>query len=344
MRLALIALVSATWAGNKYYQLDTFESGDSATYQGGFGEYECAGTVFEPDPEDYPLTPLYVDVLFGPDSIQETVVIQIYAPQSTNPPMGTRLGEEAFAPTGSRDSFNRLVFEDAEIFLDPWEDGNVLVSLCFEENHVEYPTIAADSDGLDFIDNHYIYANFGAGNDWYTTQYVNGVLGGTIGDWVMRLCVETDADGEPCPNGTDIEGDADTDADSDSDTDSDSDSDSDGDFWITSVTPNQAPEGESVDVVILGGGFGDGTDARIGGINLVGMSITDDGTIIGRSPTALSSGFHDVEVVSIDGESDYLTSGFEVTGGCGCASTPSKGALAAGLLALVGLVGLRRRD
>ena len=345
-RLALFALVSAAWAGNKYYTLDTFESGDSATYQGGFGEYECAGVVFEPDEDDYPLTPLYVDVLFGPDSIQETVVIQIYAPMTTDPPMGTRVGEEAFAPTGSRESFNRLVFEDAEIYLDPWEDGNVLVALCFEENHYEYPTIAADSDGLDFISNHYIYANFGAGADWYTTQYVNGVLGGSIGDWIMRLCVETDNDdGEPCPNGTDV-GDADTDADADTDTDSDADgdSDTDGDFYITSITPNSAPQGESVQVVILGGGFGDGTDARIGGINLTGMTIQDDGTIVGQVPTALQSGFHDVEVVSIDGENDYLTSGFEVTGGCGCASTPTTGALATGLLALIGFVGLRRRD
>lgn len=343
MRLALIALITASWAGQKYYSLDTFESGDSATYQGGFGEYECAAVLFEPDDDDYPLTPLYIDVLFGPDSVQETVVVQIYAPMSTNPPMGDRIAEEAFAPTGSRDSFNRLVFEEAEMYLDPWEDGNVLVSLCFEENHYEYPTIAADSDGLDFVNNHYIYANFGAGNDWYTTQYVNGALGGSIGDWVMRLCVETDNDdGDPCPSGTEV-GDADTDSDADSDTDSDSDSDSDGDFWITSVTPAQAPAGESVDVVILGGGFGDGTDARIGGINLVGMTIQDDSTITGRSPTALGSGFHDVEVVHIDGTSDFLASGFEVTGGCGCASGPSRTQLGMGLAALFGLVLVRRR-
>lgn len=337
-------LIASALAGNSYYVLDTFDAGDEVAVQGGFVEGECWGTLYEPDPEEYPLTPLYVDLLFAGSSLQETVVVQIYYPDSNKPPWGPRVGEEAYALTGSDEYFARLDFEEAEIYLDPLTEGNVFVEVCFEEGHYEYPSIAADADGLDFRKNHYIYADFtGGGGDHYTTETVNGLLGGNIGDWIMRLCVETDHDsGEPCPSSAgSVDGDADTDVDSDTDTDTDSDSDSDS-FSIMSITPNAAAEGESVNVVVLGTGFTDGAEARIGGIPLIGASLSGDTTISGLSPSTLPSGAHHVEVINGDGTSVVLPEGFTVGGGCGCASSPGAGGLA-GLLGLIGLAALRRR-
>ena len=340
-----VVLVSAAYAFDKYLVHDTFETDESVTFQGGFAPYECAGTVFEPDEEDYPFKPLTVDILFGPESVSENVVIQIYNPDGVNPPFGARIGEEAFNITGSKESLQRLNFVEAEIFLDDITEGTVVVALCFEENHGETPTIASDGDGLDFRDNHYIYGNLGAGDDWYTNEYVGGLLGSTIGDWIMRLCIDTEnTDGEACPSLSDIsDADTDTDADSDTDADGDSDSDSDADFYLDSITPAAAPFGESVNVVVLGGGFVDGTEARIGGINIVGVNVVDGSSISGRSPSTLPSGLHDVEVVHPDGTTDYIAEAFEVDGGCGCASRIDGPSGALGLFGLLGLVALRRR-
>ena len=338
-----VVLLSAAYAFDKYLVHDTFESEDEVVFQGGFLPYECAGTVFEPDEEDYPFKPKTLDVLFGPETSSEYIVIAVYNPDGTTPPFGTRLGEEAFNVSGSKESLQRLNFEEAEIYLDDFESGNVVIAFCFEEGHGSTPTIAADGDGLDFKNNHYIYGDLGAGDDWYTNEYVGGLLGTTIGDWIMRLCIETDnTDGEACPNLSEGDADADSDADSDHDADGDSDADADADFYLDSITPSMAPYGESVDVVVLGGGFVDGTEARIGGINVVGLRVVDSSSISGRSPSTLPSGMHDVEVVHPDGTTDYVAEAFEVDGGCGCGTRGgTTGNLA--VFGLVGLLALRRR-
>ena len=345
MRLILpVVLVSAAYAFDKYIVHDTFDGESEVAFITGFGEYECGGVVFEPDEEDYPFKPKSLDLLFGPDSVSETIVVQIYYPEGTTPDFGARVGEEAFNVTGSKEAFQRLDFEEAEIFLDDVTEGNVLVAVCFEENHASTPTIATDADGLDFRRNHYIYGDLGQGADWYTNEYVGGVFGDDFNDWIMRLCIETDnTDGTACPSLSDIgDADADADADTDTDTDADADTDTDADFFISTVVPSEAPFGESVDVVVLGGGFIDGTEARIGGINLVGLRVVDDASISGRSPSSLPSGLHDVEVVHPDGTTDYQAGAFEVTGGCGCGTSGGSGGLAVfGLAAVV--IGLRRR-
>ena len=345
MRFALpVVLLGTAYAFDKYIVHDNFDGNSEVAFITGFGEYECGGVVFEPDEEDYPFKPKSIDLLFGPTSVQETIVIQVYYPESTSPPFGARVGEEAFAVQGSAESFQRLNFAEAEIFLDDVESGNVLVALCFEEGHSETPTIATDADGLDWRNNHYIYGNLGQGADWYSNEYVGGLFGSDFNDWIMRLCIETDnTDGEACPSLSDIgDADADADADTDTDADGDADSDTDSDFFISSIVPSTAPYGESVDVVVLGGGFVDGTEARIGGINLVGLRVVDDASISGRSPSTLPSGFHDVEVVHPDGDTDYQAGAFEVTGGCGCGTAGGTGGLA--VFGLAGLViALRRR-
>ncbi|MCK6504586.1 MYXO-CTERM sorting domain-containing protein [Myxococcota bacterium] len=97
-----------------------------------------------------------------------------------------------------------------------------------------------------------------------------------------------------------------------------------------------------MDVVVLGEGFSDSAEARIGGITLVGNDVVSDTTISGRTPTTLPVGVHDVEVVVGD-DSVVLVGAFEVTGGgCGCASG-GRGAAWLGLLAAPLLAWRRRR-
>lgn len=150
----------------------------------------------------------------------------------------------------------------------------------------------------------------------------------------------SDKDEEP----DDTEGDADTDADSDTDT---------GPIELYAISPASAPEGEAVNVVLSGAGFVTGAAAHIGGVSLTGTEVQADGTVSGRTPTSLPAGEHDVEVVNPDGTSAYIASAFTVEGEeekeaglCGCAASPITGFGGAllGLLALVPLALVRRRE
>lgn len=149
---------------------------------------------------------------------------------------------------------------------------------------------------------------------------------------------------------------------------------------LSRVTPALATLGEVVELQLDGTAFDDRLNAWIGGLAIAGLSLIDEQTLTGRSPSGLPIGLHDVTLTTPEGEEALLASAFEVVApeqedsgttpdggtsdtagdgggsasdggaapseddaGCGCTSGGAgTGALAGGLL-LAAIAGLRRR-
>lgn len=329
----LVTLLTAgpAQAGSRWLVNDGYVDDSKVGFQGGFVAGECWGSVYVPDSDEYPFTLEKVRMLVGGSTGQELFTIEFFNITGTTLTGSNLLGAEGVYVQGSDTSWNEVDIDDLELGLSQITEGNVAVSVCLEE-HSGYPAIARDTDGMAYPDRNYLYADAGAGWQWYPSN-----LFGLTGDWIMRLCIDGDGvDDEGCSDGGGGGGTGDGGG-------NDGGSVS-GDLAIASITPDSVAEGEAVDIVVLGEGFSDSAEARIGGIALVGNDVVSDTTIQGRTPTTLPVGIHDVEVVDGD-NSVYLAGAFEVTGGgCGCASGGrAGGAGVAGLL--LGLVALwRRRD
>jgi len=350
----LTALLATASGGVDYLYNDGWTDGGEATFQGGFVPYECFASVFVPESGDYPFTLDSVDLLFGGagSGIQETMIFQFYEIDGTeldDPSSWRRLGEEAGAVQNSEQHMSSVAVEDFEITVPDFggalqyyeiEEGNVAVSLCFDDYHSGYPGPANDADvGADYADRNWIYADLGASFQWRKSSDL-----GVNGDWILRLCVSGENIAGSCNPSA---GDTDTDTDADTDTDTDTDTDADpGLLSVASVTPGSTSEGEAVDIVVLGSGFEDGADVFLGGLSVTGATVLNSQTIQGRSPSALPPGVHDLEVENADGDNAYLAGAFEVIGStddtCGCGA----GTGSAGLAWLFGLLLplLRRRD
>lgn len=148
---------------------------------------------------------------------------------------------------------------------------------------------------------------------------------------------------------------------------------------LSAVTPALARLGEVVELQLAGTAFDDRVHAWIGGLAIAGLSLVDDQTLTGRSPSGLPIGLHDVTLTTPEGEDALLASAFEVVAaegedsgtadgggtmdtaadggsaagdggaappveeaGCGCASGGSGTGLAAAAL-LLGVSARRRR-
>ncbi len=288
-------------------------SDETVTFQQGFVDGECWASTYHPDAADYPFTPGWVNFLIGPSGEGYFFDVFLYQVNASGQPT-TQLMGDAASVNGSSQNLSQVDLLDFKQDIPEITNGDLAVVVCFD-GHSSTPTIANDADGLDYPDRNWIYTN----SRWYKS----GDLGVT-GDWIMRL-------------GWGNEGDADTDADADSDADSDADTDTDAAIELYSITPAATKDGTSVDLTILGQGFQDGATAHIGGLSLTGAQVRDDGTLTGRSPSALPSGTHDVDVVNPDGSSAYLAAAFTVDGGCGCGtgSAPGWWGFAAGAAVLL---------
>jgi hypothetical protein len=324
----LLLLTPTAEAGSRWLQNDVFTGEGSVGIGATFADGECAASLFVPDVEDYPFSFEKIRMYaYSETGASATVVAGFYQVEGTDMP-GTRLGEEALQVTGSENSFNEVAVADFELELPEIEEQNVAVALCFTED-VGKTRIAYDDDAEANDDLNWIYT----GGSWADASGYP-----ILKNWIIRVCIEgPNVRDEGCGSG---EGDADTDSDADSDTDSDSDSDSD--LALLTVTPGSAAEGEAVSVVLLGQGFTDGAEARIGGIPLTGQALVNGETLTGRTPTTLPAGTHDVEVVQ-DGESAILIGAFTVEGGKLCATRSGSGsAWATGLALVMGLLTRRR--
>ncbi len=298
-------------------------NGDDETvvFQTGFVDGECWASTYHPDPADYPFTPEWVNFLIGPSGEGYFFDVFLYQVNASGQPT-TQLMGDAASINGSSQNLSQVNLIDFKQDIPEITSGDLAVVVCFD-GHSSTPTIANDVDGLDHPDRNWIFAN----SRWYAA----GDLG-VEGDWIMRL-------------GWGNEGDADTDADADSDADSDADTDTDtnGEIELYSITPAVTKAGTSVDLTILGQGFVEGATAHIGGLALTGAQVRDDGTLTGRSPSALPAGTHDVDIVNPDGSSSYLAAAFTVEGGCGCGTGSAAGwwGLAAGAAVVLGRRRLR---
>jgi hypothetical protein len=314
-------------AGSRWLQNDVFTGEGNVGIGAGFLDGECAAALFVPDVEDYPFSfEKLLIFAYSDTAAAATVATEFYQVEGTKMP-GTRIGEEGLQLVGSKSSLNEIAVADFELELPEIEEQNVAVALCFTED-VGDTRIAYDDDADANDDLNWIYT----GGGW-----VDASVYPILKNWIIRVCIEgPNVRDEGCDTG---EGDADADGDADSDTDSDSDADSD--LALLTITPGSATEGEAVSVVLLGQGFTDSAEARIGGIPLTGQALVNGETLTGRTPTTLPAGTHDVEVVQ-DGQSAILIGAFTVEGGKLCATRSGSGsAVAAGLALVLGLLSRR---
>lgn len=360
MILSLLLLALPSQAGSRWLQNDGWTDGAKAAFQGGFVSGECWGSIYVPSSGDYPFSLQKVRMLVGGSSASQVFTIAFYnLPAETF--SGTYLGAEGVYIAGSSSAWNELTVAELKLDMPDITSGNVGVSVCFEE-HSGYPAISRDVDGTINNSRNYIYSS----GTWLPSY-----LYGLSGDWIMRLCIDGDGvsdegcsdigtgdggatDGGATDGGSGDGGDGgggDGGATGDGGTTGDggdggTTGDGGAELAIISITPSEALEGEALDVVVLGEGFSESAQARIGGIALVGNSVVGETTISGRTPTTLPVGVHDVEVVE-GSESVVIPGGFEVLeaeekGGCSCASARAPGA--AGVFGLVlGLIAVRRR-
>ncbi|MCB9744607.1 MAG: IPT/TIG domain-containing protein [Alphaproteobacteria bacterium] len=310
---------------------------------------ECIISVLTPEEADLPLEIHTIQILFGTsgldpnepsflegdDTVVEMGIQQLPSNQSTPDGRGDWIwGEEAFTVTITNSYLNDLLIDDIDAGFFPINltNGKIAVWICAPDRDGggPWPVERGETSGmLIHLDSP------GTGNFIYSPQL--GVVPLSYlseGSFIIRAVA-----GEGSANPGDDTGDPNSGDDT-------GNPHVDGDFYLQSVTPNSAPQGEAVDVVILGDGFEPGTEVRIGGISLTGTDVVSAETILGRTPTALPAGLHDVEVILPDGESDYLAQAFEVTGGCGCSAHDgySGRSLPLAAFALFGLLALRRRD
>ncbi|MCB9778645.1 MAG: hypothetical protein H6742_08800 [Alphaproteobacteria bacterium] len=370
--LILAALVAApsAQAGSRWLQNDGFDDGDLAGFQGGFVQYECWGSIYQPTSTEYPFTVEKVRLLVGGTSSKEIFSVHFYQSDTATFSGATYLGGEGVAIVGSDSAFSDINVAELELGTISVDSGFLGISVCLEA-HSGYPAIARDNDGMSNATRNWIYADAGTGWKWWQSN-----IFGLTGDWIMRACIQGagvgpdedctgdggggdggTGDGGTGDGGTGDDGGADSGATGDDGgadaggTDSGPDDGTQG-IELIQITPGSMNAGEAVDLVFIGTGFGPEAEARIGGISVVGLNVVNTETITGRSPTSLPAGIHDVEVVDDDG-SAVLPGAFEVLaeeapveekGGCNCATGRAPGQLALGaFIGLLGIVGLRRR-
>ena len=99
---AALLASSTALAGSKKLQNDSFEDGDSVTFQGGFVQEECWASVYEPDSTDYPFSMTSLEMLVGGDTTEEIFVLEFYSLTGTNMNSATRLGASLRRPGTSR--------------------------------------------------------------------------------------------------------------------------------------------------------------------------------------------------------------------------------------------------
>jgi len=128
-----------------------------------------------------------------------------------------------------------------------------------------------------------------------------------------------------------------------------------GGLAIAQISPAWGYDDQETQVSIVGTGFAQGANAKIGGTNLSAVSRVSDTLISATVPEGLTAGKYMIVVINPDGGTATLNDAFEVKlrpeddvsvgkAGSGCAATPTASPFAALLLVLAaGLLAVRAR-
>lgn len=333
---AFVAPALATTLRNDTATDDTFSSDNSEVAWLAYPE--CAISVLKASSADLPLTIDTIEFLLGSthgdqdgDSTLAEIGIQVTSggmPSNSDP---YAWGPEEISVTVSTSSFNSLTLADPDAGFDnvTMTDIGLAVWICPPDDSSgdQWPYSSANNTSGLFIHS----ASPDEGNYIQLSTGIDPLSDYTSGSWVIRALGN--------------EGDSDTDSDTDADSDTDSDADSDtaqGDVSVYEITPAVTDLGVPVNFVALGSGFEDGASVTIGGLDASNVVVQDDGTVSGKTPSALTAGTHDLVVRNVDGSSATLSGAFTVNGGCGC-STVGEVPLAWLAPLGIGLVLARRR-
>lgn len=285
----LAALISGTAAaGTKVVKNDNF-TGSGNIFSGlSFGEYQGAGVLFEPDPSDYPLRIIGVDILLVPYNMQSGTTIGQYefdlwdeSGGTVPPPMlpdggifyQGRISQQALQLSTSTTMFNRYTLP-APITVP---SGKIFVKVSqILETSVDGTTIALDNAATPkpnanwFFDGQGYFHRFDLPDGGYYAA-------GLSRNWIIRLVLEVP----------------------------------DVAVVVNSINPNSSLTNVPTNVVINGANFEIGARAFLGNNELTINNVT--GVTIGATvPLGLPAGRYDVRVRNPSGVEGMLANGYQI--------------------------------
>lgn len=286
-RVVLLAalIAGSAVAGTKVIKNDTFTGAGSIFAGLSFGEYQGAGVLFEPDPSDYPLRIIAVDILLVPYLMQSGAVLGQYEFDIWDESGGTvppprpndggseyigRISREALALTPSSTMFNRYTFPNPITV----PSGRVFVKVSeILETGADGTTIALDNATMPKPNANWFFN----GGFVRFDQPDGGFYGGLNRNWIIRLVLEVP----------------------------------DTAVTVTSITPSSSLTNVPTNVVIAGSNFELGARAFLGANELAVNNLTSL-TIGATVPVGLPAGRYDVRVRNPSGVEGVLPNGYQV--------------------------------
>lgn len=294
-------VASSSIAGTRIIQNDRY-LGTGAVQSVGLGEYEGGAVLFTPDPSDYPLEIVAIEILSVPAFSsqaggQGAYFLDIWDEQygTLTPPKlfdgGTyrsRTNQQGVLLTTSTTMFNRYTLTQPVVVTS----GKVFVSVTQQQSSaMDDTTLALDQGpvrrGNWFFD--------GAGTFVPVDLPDGGTLNGIRGNWIIRLVVSAP---DTAPT-------------------------------VTSITPATASVEATTPVTIAGTNFELGAKAFIGTTELALRSFSTT-SIAATAPPGLPIGALDVKVRNSSGLEGVLRGGFTVTMPGGAAGGSAAGGNAGG--------------
>ena len=257
--------------------------GTGAVQQVGLGEYEGGAVLFTPDPSDYPLQIVAIDVLVvpyqtAPAGAQGAWLVNVWDETGGRIAPPELVDGGTYAPqrqlsvalTSSSTSFNRVAITPLTV-----NAGGVFVSVTQQLSSAMDDTALAVDQGPLRRGNWF----FNGGGTYFPIDLPDGgVLNGLRGNWIIRLVVTAP----------------------------------DNPVSVTSITPATGASDQVTPVTIAGSNFELGAKAFVGATELT-LTQFSPTSLSARVPAGLAVGRHDVKVRNTNGLEGVLMNGFTVT-------------------------------
>ncbi len=173
--MLVLPAVAAT-AQETLLQNDSYVSGQSVAFQGGFVATEMAGSRFMP-PGTAPWRVKRVQFLFGGATSTQTITLHVYDDTAGTPTPGAELFAGDFAVTGSNSAMQEIDLTSNNVQVN----GQFRVAIEFQ--HTGLPSVASDLDGTINATRNFIFSPPFLG--WLQSDLL-----GLTGDWIIRAGVE----------------------------------------------------------------------------------------------------------------------------------------------------------